>query len=209
MTLPTLITPPGTAEFLTTGHDVIEDSAYAQWRPATGHSRARRVWTVTERVVGVEWFLERGQLATVEEWFETTLQVGSRAFSARIRNEAVGPLLVWWEARWIRIDYDMLPLDRAHVTGSLMLFGEGSTEPPEFGLMAADFLVDLRDIRSTVYLPNNLAIEFLVDLTGSYPVLMTTEFRIDLGSATTGGTRFTEDGNTRQTEDGQTRVIEG
>lgn len=209
MTLPALVTPPGTAEFLATGHDVTEDSVYAQWRAATGHSRTRRVWTVTERVVGIEWLLERGQLDAVEEWFETTLQVGSRTFSARIRNEATGPLLVWWEARWIRIDYDMLPLGRAHVTGALMLFGEGSIEPPEFGLMAAEFAVDLRDIRSTVYPPNNLAAEFLMNLTSSHPVLLAAEFRIDLESTTTGGVRFTEDDNTRQTEDGQTRIIEG
>jgi hypothetical protein len=208
MTLPAIITPPGTAEFLATGHDVTEDSVYAQWKAATGHSRTRRVWTVTEREVGIEWFLEAGQLEAVEEWFETTLQAGVRTFSARIRNETTGPLLVWWEARWTRIEYEMLPLGRAHVTGSLMLFGEGSVEPPEFGLMAAEFLIELRDVRATVYPPAHLAAEFLIELIGSHPSSMAAEFLIELGIDTGEEARITEDGETRLTEDGETRITE-
>lgn len=193
MTLPALTTPAGTPEFLASGHDVTEDPAYAQWRPATGHSRARRVFTVTERVVNVEWFLQSGQLEAVEEWFETTLQAGVRTFSARIRNEAEGPLLVWWEARWIDIAYEMLPLGRAHITGSLLLFGEGSVDPPEFGLLSAEFAVVLDDRPASVFTPNYLAAEFLIELMTSAPI---------------GERRVTEDGEDRVTEDGVTRVTE-
>lgn len=205
--LPAITTPPGTAEFLASGYEVDEDSVYSQWRPATGHSRARRVWTVTERVVRIEWFLAAGQLEAVEEWFETTLQVGARTFSARVLNEATGPTLLWWEARWIEIQYDMLPLGRARVSGSLMLFGDGSIEPPEFGLMAAEFRIELKDIRSTVFPPAHLAAEFRIDLIGSHPVGLAAEFLIEL--ALDGGeTRVTEAGETRLTEAGETRITD-
>lgn len=210
MLLPTITTPPGTPEFLASGHDVAEDSVFVQWKAATGHSRARRVWTVTERVVNVEWFLEPGYLEAVEGWFETTLQVGARLFSARVRNEETGPLLLWWAARWISIQYDMLPLGRARVSGSLMLFGGGSTEPPEFGLLSAEFAVTLDDVPAAVHAPSGLNAEFLLELRDSARTLLAIEILVDLaGASLSDSERAAEDGTVRETEDAQTRLIEG
>lgn len=194
MTLPAITTPAGTPKFLASGHAVTEDSVYAPVRPATGHSRQRRVWTVTERVVAVEWFLEASLLPTVEDWFEQTLQAGARTFSVQLRNEGAAPDMLWWEVRWVTFQTEMMSLGRGRVSGQLMLFGEGSVLPPEFGLLAMEVALPLDDVPGPVFIPVVYGMEVQLPLTQ--------------GSSTP-PSRVTEDSEDRVTEDSETRLIEG
>ena len=165
MSLPSITAPPGTPAFLVAGHAIEEDSVYAQVRPMIGHSRARRVWTVVERVVSVSWVLEAEQLEAVDDWFERALLVGSRDFAAEIMNQGAGARKLWWRAKWIApFDVEMLHRGRGRVTGQLLLTGEGTEQAPTPAL-AMEIAIPLVGIAGRVVLPTDLAAEFRIGLT--------------------------------------------
>jgi len=166
MTLPAITTPAGTPKFLASSHTVTEDSAYAVVKSATGHSRQRRVWTVTERLVNVEWFLEEDLLIATEDWYENTLQAGTRTFSVQLRNEGATPDLLWWEVRWISFQTEMMNYGRGRVSGQLMLFGEGSSTPPEFGVLAMEVSLPLDAVPGSVIVPVAYGMEVFLPLIG-------------------------------------------
>jgi hypothetical protein len=203
MTLPLITVPEGTPCFLAEGHGIDEDSVFAQVPFATGHSRARRVWSVTERLVSVSWLLEADEMAAVDEWFEDTLQAGAAEFAAQVKN--VGAGLLWWRARWVSFQTEMLHLGRGRVSGVLLLTGEGSVTGPETGVLRMEVLVPLLDVRSLVDVAKPLAMEVLVPL--RQPAVLRMEVFVALAdlSATA---RLTEDSVPRLTEDGAIRRIE-
>jgi hypothetical protein len=208
MTLPTITAPEGTPVFLAEGHSIEEDSVYAQVPYTTGHSRARRVWTVPERVVSVSWLLDADLLAAVDAWYEDALLAGTREFAARVRNQGAGAALLWWTARWINFETEMLHLGRGRVSGSLLLTGEGSETGPETGAMAMEVLIDLVDVRSAVSVPKVLAMEVLIDLI--QPAVLRMEVLIDLlNNYEVVNGRVTQDDVQRETQDGIPRVIQG
>jgi len=166
MTLPTITAPPGTPVFLADGHGITDDSVFALWKPNTGHSRTRRVWTVSERIVTVQWFLEAEDLAAVDTWLEETLEAASLPFAARVRNQGDGEALLWWRARWVDYSFDMLPLGRARMSGRLFLTGEGSETGPDTSALAMEAGIALIDIRSSIELPSHLAMEVGLALLG-------------------------------------------
>lgn len=126
MTLPTIRPPAGTPAFLADGLTISEDSVYASVGMASGHSRQRRRWTVTERVVPVAWLLREQRLADVDRWFNETLEAGTLPFAAPIANQGLGPRRLWWRATWISYQVEMLVgTARGRVTGSLLLVGDG------------------------------------------------------------------------------------
>lgn len=207
MSLPSITVPPGSPCFLAEGHAITEDSVYADVAPITGHSRTRRVWTVGERVVSVRWFLEAADMARVEAWFENDLLAGSRQFSVEVRSQADGQALVWWAARWVHFETEMMALGRGTVSGQLFLVGEPSDTPPDTSALAAEISIPLMDVRSSLPLPVHLAAEVLIALT--QPAQLRAEIVIALLSAYTHtGARITEDDVQRVTEDGTIRVIE-
>lgn len=207
MSLPSITVPPGAPCFLAEGHAITEDSVYADVAPITGHSRTRRVWTVGERVVLVRWFLEAADMARVEAWYEHDLLAGARQFSVEVRSQANGPALVWWAARWVSFETEMMALGRGTVVGQLFLVGQPSDTPPDTSALAAEVSVPLIDVRSSLPLPAHLAAEVSIALT--QPAQLRAEVAIALLSAHTHtGPRITEDGVQRVTEDGTTRVIE-
>lgn len=207
MTLPSITAPTGTPVFQEAGHGIEEDSVYAQVQFATGHSRARRVSTVTERVVSVSWFLEADELAAVDDWYQSALQAGTREFSAQVRSQVTGQRLLWWTARWIEFQTVMLTRNRGRAGGRLLLTGDGSETGPELGVLAMEVLVELLDVRSTVSLPVPLAMEVLVELL--QPTVLRMEVSIALlNDYFISGSRITEDGQQRTTEDGQERRTE-
>lgn len=161
MSLPGIIAPPGTPVFLAEGHQIAEDSVFAQVNFRSGHARSRRARTVPERVVSVSWFLEADQLADVESWFENDLQAGALQFAARVANQ--GPGLLYWTARWIEFQTQMLPLGRGLVTGTLLLTGEGSETGPDLSELAAEVSVALAGA-ATATIPNELAAEVVIAL---------------------------------------------
>lgn len=162
MALPTITAPPGTPVFLAAGHQHVEDSAYAQVRPTTGHSRARRVWTTTERVVAVSWLLSASQMAAVDAWFEDDLEAGALEFAAQVAN--LGPGLLWYRARWISFETELLNLGRGRVSGTLLLIGEGTATPPETGALAAEISARLVSVPASFSVPVSLAAEISVPL---------------------------------------------
>ncbi len=129
MSLPELLAPEGTPVFLAADHAISLHGLYADVRFRTGHGRKRRVYTSSRREVDVSWFLEADQMAEVDDWFETALDVGDRHFSARVANQGAG--FLYWDAQWLT-PYLSTPLHlgRWRVTGTLLLIGEGSTEGP-------------------------------------------------------------------------------
>jgi hypothetical protein len=181
MTLPTITAPSGTPVFLAEGHGIEEDSVFAQVKFATGHSRARRVWTVTERVVSVQWFLEADEMLAVDDWYENVLLAGAREFSAYVRNQGDG--MLWWRARWVEYRTEMLHKGRGRVTGSLLLTGEGSVTGPDTGALEMEIAVALLDTRSTVSVPSGLAMEISIALL--QPQLLAAEITVALLSVDT------------------------
>jgi hypothetical protein len=203
MTLP-LITPPvGTPLFLVEGHGIDEDSVFDQVAFATGHSRARRVWTVTERAVSVRWLLDADELAAVDAWYEDTLAAGSLEFAVQVKD--LGPGLRWWRARWISFETQLLHLGRGLVTGTLFLTGEGSESGPETGALTMEVDVALLDDRSNVSVPKVLAMEVLVHLL--QPAFLQMEVTVSLAGVYS-LRRRTEAGVVRTTEDGAERLVE-
>lgn len=162
VTLPTIIAPPSAPVFLAAGHQVNEDGAFAPVRFATGHARNRRTRTVTERTVTVGWFLNAGPLADVWAWYENDLQSGTLPFSARVANDE-GDGLVYWAARWVDFQIEMLPNGRGRLTGTLYLYGEPSDVGPDLAELAVEVSVRLAGA-ATAMIPSNLAVEVVVAL---------------------------------------------
>lgn len=174
MTLPTITAPDGLPDFLADSHGIEEDSVYAQVPFTTGHSRARRLWTVPERVVSVSWLLDADKLALVDDWHNNILLAGARQFAARVRNQGAGATVLWWAARWIDFQIQMLGKMRRNgalvefgrVSGRLLLTGEGSETRPDTGALAMEVLIALIDARSSVSGSAALAMEVDIALLG-------------------------------------------
>lgn len=158
-----MISVPDGVCFFVEGHGIDEASVYSQVKPITGHSRARRVWTITERVVSVSSVLEADKLAEVDAWFENDLQAGSLEFAAQVADQRDGDQLLWWTARWVDYSVEMLHFGRGRVFGTLFLTGEGSEIGPDTAL-SMEISVPLLDIRSSLYPPTSLAMEIAVSL---------------------------------------------
>ena len=142
MSLPGITAPAGTPDFLADGHEVEEFDAYARVGYATGTARTRRVRTAVERVVAVRWLLTAAQMLAVDDWFEVALDAGSREFAARVASQD-GAGVLWWRARWLRYETQMLPMGRGIVTGALFLTGSGSATPPDTSAMAMEIVAAL------------------------------------------------------------------
>lgn len=148
MSLPGITTPGRAPPFQAAGHAIEQGDVYANVPMAAGYNRKRRVTTAQNRKVSVEWFLENAMMATVHDWFENALVVGTRLFAAPVANEGAG--IQWWTAKWFApFTEDPVNLgDRMtwRVSGVLLLSGEGE---------------------DTYSAASDLAIEIEVDLTGS------------------------------------------
>lgn len=162
MSLPPILAPSSAPVFLADGHQISERSPYAPVQYGSGHTRLRRVRTVPERVVSVEWFLEAGVLAEVEEWYEEVLVAGQELFSARVANQE-GSGLVYWAARWISFEYELLELGRARLSGSIYLYGEPSATPPETGEFAVEVGIVLESTADAT-IPLEFAVEMSIVL---------------------------------------------
>jgi hypothetical protein len=202
--LPLITVPAGLPVFLADGHSIDEDSVYAQVGYITGHSRARRVHTGPEREVAVSWILEADEMAAIDDWYENTLQAGALQFAVQVENQGAG--LLWWTARWIDFQTEMMHLGRGRVSGRLFLIGEGSVAGPEFGALSMEIGCALLDVRSVVTLPTGLAMEIGCALT--QPVQMRIEISVPLLSFLGAFGRITEDGARRITEDDVRRITE-
>ncbi len=138
MSLPELLPPRGTPTFLHRGHAIEPRPVFADVAMTTGHARRRRVSTIAPRVVEVGWFLTPGQMTSVDAWFESTLLVGSRQFTAPVKAQGAG--LLYWAAEWLE-PYTAEPVSRGrwYVSGKLLLTGEGSTTPPVLSTLGIEF----------------------------------------------------------------------
>lgn len=128
MALPTILAPAGTPVFLAEGHAIALRNVYAPVRFAKGTARQRRVVTAQQRIVAVEWLLSGAQMADVEQWYEQTLDAGAIEFSARVANQGAG--LLYWRARWLEFQTEMMHLGRGRVSGKLLLTGTPQVEVP-------------------------------------------------------------------------------
>lgn len=171
MALPGIIAPPEAPVFLADGHEIEEISGYVQVQMQTGHSRPRRVRSLRERMVNVEWFLEAGPMLAVYEWYEGTLDAGTRLFAARVATQGPGPTsgvwpsLSWWTARWVQFQTEMLHKGRGRVFGRIYLI-EGPFETgPDLSSLAMEIRVPLLG-SSLPSIPAALAMEIVVALDG-------------------------------------------
>lgn len=171
MALPTIIAPPDAPRFLADGHAIQELSRYAQVKMQTGHSRVRATRSLSERVVDVSWFLEADAMLSVYEWYEGTLEAGTKLFSARVATQGgdpttgAWPSLSWWSARWVDFQTEMLHYGRGRVTGKLYLIDGPFAEGPDLGALAMEISVPLVG-RATPNIPVDLAMEISVPLDG-------------------------------------------
>jgi len=184
MALPTIVAPPEAPVFLAEGHEIEELSRYAQVPMQTGHSRARPVLSQNERMVSVRWFLDGPALAAVYEWYEGTLQAGTRLFAARVARQGgdpttgVWPSLAWWTARWVEFETQMLPrpallidpdtdvtLTRGVVSGRIYLIEGPFAEGPDLGALAMEIRAPLLGTALPT-IPADLAMEISVALDG-------------------------------------------
>jgi len=162
MSLPPILAPSSAPVFLADGHQVSERSPFARVGYGSGHSRLRRVRTTTERIVTVEWFLDAGVLEEIVEWYEEVLYAGQESFSARVANQD-GSGLVYWAARWVAFEYELLELGRARLSGSIYLYGEPSATAPETGEFAAEVGIVLNS-SATATIPLEFAVEMSIVL---------------------------------------------
>lgn len=171
MALPTIIAPPEAPVFLADGHEIEELSRYAQVPMQVGHSRARPVRSSNERIVNVRWFLEAEPMAAVYEWYEGTLEAGTRLFAARVARQGgdptsgLWPSLAWWSARWLSFQTEMLHYGRGVVTGRLYLIEGPFAEGPDLGSLAMEIRAPLLGSASPT-IPVALAMEIEAGLDG-------------------------------------------
>ena len=171
MALPTIIAPPEAPVFLADGHEIEELSRYAQVPMQTGHSRPRARRSQPERMVDVSWFLEAAPMLAVYEWYEGTLEAGTRLFAARVATQGPGPIsgvwpsLSWWTARWVQFQTEMLHYGRGRVYGRLYLIeGPYETGPDPRSLAMAIRAPLLGSATPTI--PAELAMEIDAALDG-------------------------------------------
>ena len=163
MALPGITLPDGVPILLGEGHAIEESSVFAAVKPTTGHRRMRRLYTVPDRVVPVNWSLNSAQMAVFDDWFENALAVGSNFFSIRVKDQDSAGLL-WWKAKWVEpYTADPVAPNRWHVTGSVKLFGEGSATPPDVSALALEISVPLTG-SAVVTAPQGLELEITVAL---------------------------------------------
>jgi len=181
MSLPGITAPTNAPLFLADGHAIEEQSVYSAMQPRVGPARLRRVRTVLERVVSVAWFLEADEMLAVEAWYEDVLQAGALEFAALVANQGSGQL--WWRARWISFQTEMLHKGRGKVTGTLLLTGTGTTTPPDTSTLEAEISVALQS-QAEATIPVGLAAEIVIALVAnSANTLLNAEIAIALDGA--------------------------
>lgn len=153
MPLPQLTLPAGTPHFRARGHGVEQSSQFAHPRFQTGHSRARRVWTASERLVTVSLLLRRARMAAFHAWYEGPLADANGRFSALVANdETVEAKLLWYAAEFEGVP-TYTPRGPQHwvITATLRLTGAGQAEGPYTGeLTGRDRVVLIGSVRATV-----------------------------------------------------------
>jgi hypothetical protein len=130
MALPQLLQPAGTPPFLRDTHELEVISRYANTQVQTGAMIRRRMWVSTAEYANVVLELSTPVMAEYDEFFEDTLEAGTKKFSAQIQNR--GPGLLWWSCRFFE-PYTVEYLGGIwwRLSAKLILFDEGSVEGPE------------------------------------------------------------------------------
>lgn len=166
MSVPNIKAPPGTPRFLLDGHGIEPVSAHANVTMASGHSRTRRLTTTDARVVSVGWYLNAAQLAEIDYWYRAILRSGERQFAAEVLAQGSGVL--WWTARWMQFEISMRTRNRGRLTGTVFLSGEPSAVAPSGVDLTLTVTVPLRDVRSSLSLPTDLALSVTTELIEDY-----------------------------------------
>jgi len=151
--LPQLTLPAGTPPFRARGHASQRSSQYAHPRFQTGHSRARRVWTASERLVPVSLLLRSAPAAAFRDWFELVLPDAGGQFSAQVVNDDVGTARLLWYTAEFEAPPVYTPRGRRHwiVDATLRLTGDGQVDGPYTGLLRATATLALSgSVRGTV-----------------------------------------------------------
>lgn len=153
MPLPQLTLPVGTPHFRARGHSSQRSSQFAHPRFQTGHSRARRVWTASERLVSVSLLLKPGQAAAFRDWFEEALADAGGRFSAQVANDDIGTARLLWYTAEFEAPPVYTPRGPRHwvIDATLRLTGDGQADGPYTGEMAATAVAALTgSVRGTV-----------------------------------------------------------
>lgn len=162
--LPELL-PPFDLSFRADGHGFVEDDVYADFQPATGHARRRRLYTAAERAVDVSWLLSAANAALVDAWYEDVLAAGSAYFSIQVQGQDSLDLL-WWRARWLGpLTYEPRAGGVWLVSGRLKLFGQGSATAPAATLLGLDLRLPLYG-SAALGVSTPLGVEITVPLLG-------------------------------------------
>lgn len=167
MSVPNIKAPPGTPRFLLDGHGIEPVSVHANVTLASGHSRTRRLTTIDSRIVSVSWFLSAAKLAVIDDWYHRVLKSGERQFAAEVADQ--GPSKVkWWTARWLDFEISMRTKNRGRLAGRIFITGEPSLIEPSGVDLSLSVTTALRDVRSSIFLPTDLALSVSTALVEDY-----------------------------------------
>lgn len=129
MALSQILMPDGTPAFLRDNHAIELFPIYGETPVQTGTPIVRRMWVSVPRIVDVALEINTSIKNAIDDWFENTLLVGERAFSAQVQNQ--GPGLLWWNCKFLAPPKtEFLGGDWWRLTGRLLLDGTGSVTGP-------------------------------------------------------------------------------
>lgn len=148
------------------GHGIEPVPAHAQVQMAVGHSRTRRLTTIDSRIVTVSWFLDANRLSAIDDWYFYVLKSGERQFAAEVLAQGYGVL--WWTARWVEYQVDMRTKNRGRLSGSIFLTGNPTDIEPSGVQLSLSVSTALRDVRSSLSLPTDLALSVSAALLEDY-----------------------------------------
>ena len=128
MALPSLVMPASLPGWVFAGYAEEEAALYAHAPMSTGHSRCRRRWSVSDRLLSASLILTADQVKVFHDWHENDLMAGVVPFAAKVAQ--MGPGFVWFDA--LLLKYESTP-EAGGITTidcSLLLRGDPSPTPP-------------------------------------------------------------------------------
>lgn len=142
--LPEIFVPPGVPPYRADGHSRVRGGVHANVPMGTGHARKEPYRTARPTVVTIATRMSAAQALLHDAWFETTLKVGTRAFTAALFGWGTSAV-EYWSATYEKGSYKAVPLKGGYwmVTGKLRLTGEPSLTLPESTSAAVEFGLSL------------------------------------------------------------------
>lgn len=176
---------------LISGYGMTPEKALERTSYEAGVPRHRTMWSEPPEVLTLTWLLKRPQKAIFQDWYDSTLQGGTRKFDLQVKGQSENS---WWVAQFIDnpwtsevVEYNLL-----RVSARVLLEG-----PP-----TAERNLNLNlgmDLAGTVTTTMNLTVigDFAMDLAGTVTATMVLTalggISMDMAGTTTADMALTSD----------------